>query len=271
MELALQSFQELDSDGEYLDLADFPEISDNPSVLFTFAVGEIRNLVNALLNSLPSVLHVASTLEEPSHHRVRIVVPEPLNLIEDRSTAITQLLDVSLQLTATVSNALNQVEQVPDEADLEESLKSLFDKEAAALRKWREKNGPKMEGKLTSHESASVPEILTLYVKNNRPVDNIPSLAKDNFAEYSALEVTASKLLDEYAERYPELGLKLDRQQPQDIRTAVRAFRSCVEELTSLELTLHYIEPPPAYEQRRGNKFLVDVEGELVQSSAQAS
>jgi hypothetical protein len=137
-------------------------------VLQSFAAEELKILVDSLLNSLPSLLHKAQSRKIKPVPRVRIAVPQSLELEKSQPASAKELLEVAVQLTEGISEAFDEMfesEQSSAKIPVEESLRDLYNKEVATLRKWKEENEPKMSGKLTP-QNKSVWEALEATVFN---------------------------------------------------------------------------------------------------------
>lgn len=130
------------------------DVSDSESfkAVQAFAVGELQILVDSLLNSLPSLLHKSQSQQVKAPSRVRIVVPHSAEAEEEQPASIKELLEVAVQLTASISKAFDEIsedKQSSGKLPIEESLRTLYNREVTALQKWKEANGSKLGGKVT--------------------------------------------------------------------------------------------------------------------------
>jgi hypothetical protein len=152
---------------DYFDPSDFEEIHKDANVFQKFATEELEILVDSLVNTLPSLLYKAQSQQIQPVPRVRVAVPHSLELEQEQPSSTKELLEISIQLTEEISDAFNEMsgETTPGKIPVEQSLRDSYNKEVAALRKWKEENGPRMSGKLTP-QNKSVWEALEVTVFN---------------------------------------------------------------------------------------------------------
>jgi hypothetical protein len=89
-------------------------------------------------------------------------------------------------------------------------------------------------------------------------------LAKSTKATDQTLNLKADKLLAEYARINPQLELGFELSQDQDINAAIRNFSECVQSLVKMEAPLGLIDPPPVYKEKVGDKFVLNIEGQVL-------
>ena len=127
--------------------------------------------METLLNSLPALLHETRTQQIQQAQRnqraqwVRIAVPHSLDPGRNEPASTKELLEVAVQLTADITEALDEMSEGKESPPVEESLRELYKKEVATLLKWKAANGAKMGGKLSS-QNKSVWEALEATVFN---------------------------------------------------------------------------------------------------------
>jgi len=89
-------------------------------------------------------------------------------------------------------------------------------------------------------------------------------IARSTKATDQTLNSKADKLLAEYARMNPQLELGVELSRDQDINAVIRDFGECVQSLVKMEAPLDLIEPPPVYEEKVGNKFILNIEGQVL-------
>ncbi|KAJ6032646.1 hypothetical protein N7540_003378 [Penicillium herquei] len=134
-------------------------MSSQPSKCFRqYIRRELEILVDSLLQTFPSLLPKVRVQEVIPSQRIRIAVPHSLELDKSQSVSADDLLNVALQLIDKITVAFDKMRvadgKMASQVSFDEATMTLFDREVASLRKWKEDNGPKMKGKPTPQNKA---------------------------------------------------------------------------------------------------------------------
>jgi hypothetical protein len=116
----------------------------------TFAMAELRILVDTLLSSLPSLLHKSQVQQVKASSRMRNAVTLAKNSEVEQQASTKELLEVAVQLTAGISKAFDEMyKNKARRISVAEWLQDLYNKQVASLLKWKEANGSKLSGQIT--------------------------------------------------------------------------------------------------------------------------